>query len=152
LDDGFEGDEVAVLAVRGRKVDPNFRRNYAWAKHAIDRGALKKVVVVVALDRDSWVHTVSAVTSALSGAKLHQGARFKVDAEIADIGGEKLTKVLEALKELEPRSSVTFGNFTVNNVNANEVARTQKTQAKASEPKAETKNDENSNVEKVGAA
>ncbi|ALF01485.1 hypothetical protein SEA_NICHOLAS_29 [Mycobacterium phage Nicholas] len=101
LDDSFEGNEVNLLAVRGRKVDPHFRRNYAWAKHAIDRGALRKVVVIVALGSDSWVHTVGAVTSALSGQKLHQGARFKVDAEVSDIGTDKVTQVLAALKELE---------------------------------------------------
>ncbi|QFG10260.1 holin [Mycobacterium phage DyoEdafos] len=106
LDDSFEGSEVAILAVRGGKVDKNFRRNYAWAKHAVDRGAVRKVVVVVGLGRESWVHTVGAVTSALSGGKLHQGARFKVDSEISDIGGEKLTQVLAALKELEGPKNV----------------------------------------------
>ncbi|QXO14268.1 hypothetical protein SEA_CHASER_27 [Mycobacterium phage Chaser] len=100
LDDSFTGDEVVLLAVRGGKVDKTFRRNYAWAKHAADTGKLKQIVVVVALGRDSWVHTVSAVTSALSGAKLHRKARFKVDSEVFDIGGEKLTKVLAALDEL----------------------------------------------------
>lgn len=109
LDDSFEGDEVSLLAVRGRKVDPHFRRNYAWAKHAADRGKLKKIVVVVAVTKDNWVHTVGAVTSALSGAKLHTAARFKVDTEIRDIGTDKLTKVLDALNELKAPEVVTFG-------------------------------------------
>lgn len=105
LDDSFEGDEVALLAVRGGRVDRNFRRNYAWAKHAVDRGQLKKVVVKVVVNKDSWVHTVSAVASALSGRRLHRLAVFAVDAEVQDIGGNKLTQVLEALKELDPESA-----------------------------------------------
>ncbi|AXH67835.1 holin [Mycobacterium phage Bromden] len=112
LDDSFEGDEVVLLAVRGGRVDKTFRRNYAWAKHAADTGKLKQIVVVVALGRDSWLHTVSAVTSALSGAKLHRKARFKVDSEVSEIGGDKLTKVLAALDELAaPKLTFSVGNL-----------------------------------------
>lgn len=80
LDDKFVGDEVALLAAVGGRVDRNFRRNYAWAKHAADVGKLKKITVVVDVDSTDVVHTVGAVTSALSGRRLHGDAVFLVRA------------------------------------------------------------------------
>lgn len=108
LDDKFEGDEVNLLAVRGGKVDRHFRRNYAWAKHAADAGRVKKIAVVVAIDRTDWVHTVGAVTSALSGGRLHVAAEFRVHVENLGYSGTA-AKVQEALQELAP--PVKFGAF-----------------------------------------
>ncbi|AEF57211.1 hypothetical protein PBI_WINKY_29 [Mycobacterium phage Winky] len=139
LDDTFEGDEVSLLAVRGGRVDRNFRRNYAWAKHAADRGKLKKIVVKVAVNKDSWVHTVGAVTSALSGQRLHPLAAFNVDSDVRDIGGDKLTQVLEALKELSPKPAA----FMASNADVKALVRAQNAQAKNAPkpgPKSETKN------------
>ncbi|OYN81793.1 hypothetical protein [Mycolicibacterium sphagni] len=102
LSDEFTGDEVAILAARGGRVDRAFRRSYAWAKHALATGELKRLTVVVELNRDSWVHTLGAVNSALSGERLPVGAAFKVDAPVDEIGGQKLTNVLDALNELTP--------------------------------------------------
>lgn len=99
LDDKFEGDEVALLAVRGGKVDRNFRRSYAWAKHAADAGKLKKVSVVVEITKADWIHTVGAVTSALSGQRLHSAAVFSVRLERPGYSGTA-EKVGEALNEL----------------------------------------------------
>lgn len=78
LDDEFEGDEVALLAVVGRKVDAHFLRNYAWAKHAADVGKLTKITVTVLVDNSTVAHTVGAVVSALSGQRLHSKAVFDV--------------------------------------------------------------------------
>lgn len=99
LDSKFDGDEVNLLAVRGGKVDKHFRRNYAFAKHAADTGKLKKIAVVVAIDKTDWVHTVGAVTSALSGGRLHSAATFRMHVENLDYAGTS-EKVQEALKEL----------------------------------------------------
>lgn len=78
LDDSFEGDDVNLLAVSAGRVDRNFRRNYAWAKHAADVGKLKKIVVVVDVDGSDPIHTVGAVQSAVSGVRLHGKAVFLV--------------------------------------------------------------------------
>ncbi|QAY03454.1 holin [Mycobacterium phage CicholasNage] len=100
LDEKFKGDEVVIQAARGGKVDKHFRRNYALAKHLADRGVVKKIFVRVGVNRDSWVHTVTAATSALSGRPLHWAAAFVVDAEVKDIGSDKLEQILTALDEL----------------------------------------------------
>ncbi|SHT52629.1 Uncharacterised protein [Mycobacteroides abscessus subsp. abscessus] len=79
LDDSFEGTEVAIKAVQGARVDRRFRRNYAWAKYAADRGKLTAITVVVAIDSSDVAHTVQAVRSALSGEVLHPLAGFEFD-------------------------------------------------------------------------
>lgn len=79
LDDSFEGTEVAIKAVQGARVDRHFRRNYAWAKYAADRGKLTAITVVVAIDSSGVAHTVAAVRSALSGEVLHPLAGFEFD-------------------------------------------------------------------------
>lgn len=107
LGDEFEGDEVTLLAVRGGRVDKHFRRNYSWAKHAADCGKLKKIRVVVEITADSWVHTVGAVTSALSGQRLHSSGEFRVFSPMSMSVARTAEKVNEALKELAPiRQSV----------------------------------------------
>ncbi|MBF9350681.1 hypothetical protein HA138_13020 [Mycobacteroides chelonae] len=107
LSDEFEGDEVTLLAVRGGRVDKHFRRNYSWAKHAADCGKLKKIRVVVEITADSWVHTVGAVTSALSGQRLHSSGEFRVFSPMSMSVAGTAEKVNEALKELAPiRQSV----------------------------------------------
>lgn len=99
LDDSYEGDEVSLLAVRGGKVDAKFRRNYAWAKYAADAGKLKQITVVVEIDRTDWVHTVGAITSALSGARLHDKAKFSLVVTRFE-WAKTAEKVTEALVEL----------------------------------------------------
>ncbi|QNO01056.1 hypothetical protein [Mycobacterium phage CELFI] len=140
-DENFAGDEVTLLAVRGGKVDKHFRRNYAWAKHAADRGQLKKIVVKVAVNKDTWVHTVGAVTSALSGQRLHPLAAFNVDADVRDIGGDKLTQVLGALKELAPKPAA----FMASNADVKALVRAQNAQAKNA-PKPGPKSDDTKDV------
>ena len=81
LGEGFKGAEVTILATRDTRVDGHFRRNYAWAKHAADRGRLKKITVVVAVGDSDVAHAVQAVRSALSGEVLHAKARFYVRTE-----------------------------------------------------------------------
>lgn len=110
LSDEFEDDEVTLLAVRGGRVDKHFRRNYSWAKHAADRGKLSKIRVVVEVTADSWVHTVGAVTSALSGQKLHASGEFRVLTPTSVSGGVTAQKVQEALKELAPIRPLVVGS------------------------------------------
>lgn len=98
LDDSYSGDRVALLAVADGKVDKHFRLNYAWAKHAVDNGKLKAISVVVLIGRKNWVHTVSAVKSAIGGVPLHAGATFQIQVEA---GGASSTagSVADALVE-----------------------------------------------------
>lgn len=110
LSDEFEDDEVTLLAVRGGRVDKYFRRNYSWAKHAADRGKLSKIRVVVEVTADSWLHTVGAVTSALSGQKLHASGEFRVLTPTSVSGGVTAQKVQEALKELAPIRQFVVGS------------------------------------------
>lgn len=112
LGDEFEGDEVTLLAVRGGRVDKHFRRNYSWAKHAADCGKLKKIRVVVEITAESWVHTVGAVTSALSGQRLHSSGEFRVFSPMSMSVAPTAEKVNEALKELAPIRQFVVGPVT----------------------------------------
>lgn len=104
LDDSFEGDEVALLAVANGVVDKAFRRNYAWAKYAADRGQLKKIIVVVRVGKESHQHMIVSVVSALSGGKLHPAAWFQVEAATPQISADKVAKAAAYLAFLEPET------------------------------------------------
>lgn len=104
LGDSFSGDTVAIQAVKAGRVDRNFRRNYAWAKYAADRGRLSKVTVVVSVDGVPAARTAQAVLSAVSGTRLHPVASFYVKSDASDIA--LAGKVLDALADLQPVAPV----------------------------------------------
>ncbi|SHT27371.1 MULTISPECIES: hypothetical protein [Mycobacteroides] len=97
-DDSLSGYGVALLGVADGRVDKNFRLNYAWAKHAADNGKLTDISVVVLIGNKNWVHTVSAVKSAIGGVPLHPAARFQIKV---DVGGSSVVagNVADALVE-----------------------------------------------------
>lgn len=102
LSDKFRAADVRLLAVVGGRVDRMFRRNYAVAKHGADCGRVKRITVVVDTDGSDVVHTVGAVVSALSGARLHGKAVFDVRGGWAG----PVRAELEALVAVRPKGGV----------------------------------------------
>lgn len=62
--DDFKGDTVKLVSNTGGRKDRHFARNYAWAKHAADRGQLKSIVVQVVANGETY-RTVDAFKRAV---------------------------------------------------------------------------------------
>jgi hypothetical protein len=78
IDDSHEGDTVTLVSNVGGRKDKKFSRNYAWAKHAADRGKLKEIVVKVVANGESY-RTVDAFRRAVG--RPHPATRVFVDGD-----------------------------------------------------------------------
>lgn len=79
IDDSFSEDTATITSNVGGKKDKHFSRNYAWCKHAADRGKLSKIVVRVVANGENY-RTIDAFRRAIG--KPHPAVRLFVDGDV----------------------------------------------------------------------
>lgn len=75
MGDDFDGDTVVLVSNVGGRRDRHFARNYAWAKHAADRGRIDRIVVQVVANGERF-RTIDAFKRAVGVP--HEKARVFV--------------------------------------------------------------------------
>lgn len=120
LGDGYEGDSVTIVSNVGGRKDRNFARNWSWAKYAADRGVVKRIVVQVVANGETY-RTVDAFKRAIGAG--HPSARALVThatrvedamAIVDQVGavmpllstGDTATAILEILEPVSPELAV----------------------------------------------
>ncbi|OMC55358.1 hypothetical protein A5747_13260 [Mycobacterium sp. IS-836] len=100
--DDFDGDVVTLVSNVGGRKDRKFSRNYAWAKHAADRGKIRRIVVKVVANGESY-RTVDAFRRAVGTP--HPAARSYVHGEPAHAMAivDEVTKILPGHSKDEER-------------------------------------------------
>lgn len=79
IDDSFTEDTAVITSNVGGKKDKHFSRNYAWCKHAADRGKLSKIIVRVVANGENY-RTIDAFRRAIG--KPHPAVRLFVDGDV----------------------------------------------------------------------
>lgn len=102
IGDSFEGDTVTLVSNVGGRKDRNFSRNYAWAKHAADCGKIRRIVVKVVANGESY-RTMDAFRRAVG--KPHPAARSYVDGDVKHAMAivDEVTKVIPGFNPAEER-------------------------------------------------
>lgn len=99
IGDDFGGDTVTLVSNIGGRKDRHFARNYAWAKHAADRGQLKSIVVQVVANGETY-RTVDAFKRAVGTP--HKAVRVNVTHTVRI---EHATAVADAIAPMLPTPS-----------------------------------------------
>lgn len=103
LGDDFEGDTVTLVSNIGGRKDRHFARNYAWAKHAADRGQLRSIVVNIVANGETY-RTVDAFKRAVGSP--HKAVRVNVTHTVRV---EHAREVADAVAALMPAPSKDAG-------------------------------------------
>lgn len=102
IDDSHEGDTVILVSNVGGRKDKKFSRNYAWAKHAADRGLLKEIVVKVVANGESY-RTVDAFRRAVG--RPHSATRVVVDGDSRHVLAivDEVSRIVPLPEPVRPR-------------------------------------------------
>lgn len=106
VDDSHEGDTITLVSNVGGRKDRKFSRNYAWAKHAADRGKITDIIVKVVANGESY-RTIDAFRRAVG--RPHPATRSFVDGDVKHALAivDEVTKIVPAPEpKAKPRKSI----------------------------------------------
>ena len=102
VDDSFEGDAITIVSNVGGRKDRKFSRNYAWAKHAADRGRLSSIVIKVGANGETF-RTIDTFRRAVGSP--HGAASVRLDGP----DDRHTAEVLAGIKQFAPGAEMWAG-------------------------------------------
>jgi hypothetical protein len=102
VSDEHDGDVVTLVSNVGGRKDRKFSRNYAWAKHAADRGKVRRIVIKVVANGENY-RTLDTFRRAVG--KPHPAARLLVDGPVQHAMAvvDDLTKLVPGFNPAEEK-------------------------------------------------